>query len=161
MGKSKEVRQHIRKRIVGHAQVWFIFGSNFQKPEGTLFICANNYTQVRWDAQSSYRSGRRQALSQRWTYFCPKWADRPQDKSKRPEVWSIKYVYAKTMCVAIFYTQVGTNKKEHELKVCVNIRKLFTCSENVQEPHKLFQWTINYRAPELTQIRWNPIPFSV
>ena len=52
MGKSKEISQERpQKNNCRPPQVWFILRSNFQTPEGTMFICTNNSTQVQipWD----------------------------------------------------------------------------------------------------------------
>ena len=43
MGKSKKISQDLRKNC-RPPQVWFILRSNFQMPEGTMFICTNNST---------------------------------------------------------------------------------------------------------------------
>ena len=44
MGKSNEISQDIRTRIVDFHKFCSFFDYNFPMPEGAMFICSNNYT---------------------------------------------------------------------------------------------------------------------
>jgi hypothetical protein len=46
MGKSKEISQDLRKRIVDLHKSGSSLEAIYQLPEGTTFICTNNSTQV-------------------------------------------------------------------------------------------------------------------